>query len=150
MKLPRWLVVSLLSISVLALVGAGAWWWVTWPERTAEKFIAWMGRERDLEELLRMNWIDSRAQETLLIAAYEEPPSVWTQSNLERRPRSLNDMLLGCREFEVRNAARIFTDFGGGVHLADNDLVFAIRRGKLVYARWIGPWDKYWDEQETP
>jgi hypothetical protein len=34
MKMPRWLVVSLLSASVLAVMGYGAWWWVTWPERT--------------------------------------------------------------------------------------------------------------------
>jgi WD domain, G-beta repeat len=32
MRLPRWLVVTLLSVSLLALLGAGAWWWVTWPE----------------------------------------------------------------------------------------------------------------------
>jgi hypothetical protein len=34
MTLPRWLVVSLLSASLLAVLGAGAWWWVTWPVRT--------------------------------------------------------------------------------------------------------------------
>lgn len=35
MKLPRWLVVSLLSASLLAVLGSGAWWWVTWPVTTA-------------------------------------------------------------------------------------------------------------------
>jgi hypothetical protein len=35
MRLPRWLVVSLLSASVLAVLGYVSWWWVTWPERTA-------------------------------------------------------------------------------------------------------------------
>jgi hypothetical protein len=40
MRLPRWLVVSLLAVSVLAVPGAGAWWWVTWPERTANQFCA--------------------------------------------------------------------------------------------------------------
>jgi hypothetical protein len=39
MTLPRWLVVSLLIVSLLAVFGAGAWWWVTWPERTARAFI---------------------------------------------------------------------------------------------------------------
>lgn len=39
MKMPRWLVVSLLSVSVLAVLGYGTWWWVTWPERTARKFV---------------------------------------------------------------------------------------------------------------
>src|SRR5262245_41935000 len=35
MKLQRWLVLSLLSVSMFAVPGAGAWWWITWPERTA-------------------------------------------------------------------------------------------------------------------
>jgi hypothetical protein len=38
MKLPRWLLWSMLSLSVLAVLGAGAWW-VTWPERTARAFV---------------------------------------------------------------------------------------------------------------
>src|SRR5262245_32188622 len=40
MKLPRWLVVSLLTSSALAVFGAGAWWWVTWPKRTISAFTA--------------------------------------------------------------------------------------------------------------
>jgi hypothetical protein len=39
MKLPRWLLWSLLSISVVAALAAAGWWWVTWPERTAREFI---------------------------------------------------------------------------------------------------------------
>ncbi len=39
MKLPRWLVVVMLSSSVLAPLGAAAWWWVTWPDRTAREFV---------------------------------------------------------------------------------------------------------------
>jgi hypothetical protein len=38
MKLPRWLVVSLLTVSVFAVLGSGVWWWLTWPKRTAESF----------------------------------------------------------------------------------------------------------------
>lgn len=40
MKLPRWLVVCMLATSVLAVVCAVVWWWVTWPERTAREFVA--------------------------------------------------------------------------------------------------------------
>jgi hypothetical protein len=53
MKLPRWLVVSLLTVSVLAVLGAGAWWWVTWPERTAIAYVerrARMATEREQHE----------------------------------------------------------------------------------------------------
>jgi hypothetical protein len=38
MKLPRWLVVTLLTASLLAVVVAGGWWWVTWPQRTMDVF----------------------------------------------------------------------------------------------------------------
>jgi hypothetical protein len=44
MKLPRWLIVSLITASVLAVLGAGVWWWVTWPERTVRRFFNdWSG-----------------------------------------------------------------------------------------------------------
>jgi hypothetical protein len=46
MKFPRWLVVSLLSASVLAVLGAGAWWWVAWPERTATLFVAFLASDQ--------------------------------------------------------------------------------------------------------
>jgi hypothetical protein len=39
MKLPRWLVVCMLSVSGLSVLGAAGWWWVTWPERTAQEFV---------------------------------------------------------------------------------------------------------------
>src|SRR5262245_58666910 len=39
MKLPRWLVVSMLAASSLAMFMFAAWWWVTWPERTLERFL---------------------------------------------------------------------------------------------------------------
>ena len=39
-KLPRWLLVSLLIASILGVLGAVAWWWVTWPDRTAGRFLA--------------------------------------------------------------------------------------------------------------
>jgi hypothetical protein len=33
MKLPRWLVIAMLSSSLLAVLAVGGWWWVSWPER---------------------------------------------------------------------------------------------------------------------
>jgi hypothetical protein len=50
MKLPRWLVVSLLSASTIAVLGACAWWWVTWPDRTLQKFVAFM-QIQDFDEV---------------------------------------------------------------------------------------------------
>ena len=39
MKLPRWLVIGMWTTSVLSVLAAAGWWWVTWPERTAEQFV---------------------------------------------------------------------------------------------------------------
>jgi hypothetical protein len=39
MKLPRWLVIGMLTTSVLAVLAAAGWWWVTWPERTVRTFL---------------------------------------------------------------------------------------------------------------
>jgi hypothetical protein len=38
MRMPRWLLVSLLLASVLGIFGAGAWWWTIWPEQTVRSF----------------------------------------------------------------------------------------------------------------
>ena len=40
MKLPRWLMISMLSASALVVLGAVACWWITWPVRTARDFVA--------------------------------------------------------------------------------------------------------------
>jgi hypothetical protein len=53
MKLPRWLTVILLSASVLAVLGAGAWWWVTWPEALASQFCELVG-DRRFDDASRM------------------------------------------------------------------------------------------------
>jgi hypothetical protein len=46
MKLPRWLVVSMLAASSLAILALVGWWWVTWPERTAATFVRLMNENR--------------------------------------------------------------------------------------------------------
>jgi hypothetical protein len=39
MRMPRWLVLTLLSANVLVVLGAGVFWWVTWPDQTARQFV---------------------------------------------------------------------------------------------------------------
>jgi hypothetical protein len=46
MKLPRWLLWSMLSLSVVAALSAAGWWWVTWPERTARQFVELMSQSK--------------------------------------------------------------------------------------------------------
>ncbi len=50
MKLPRWLMITMLTSSVLAVLGAAGWWWVTWPERTAREFVELLRDGRESEE----------------------------------------------------------------------------------------------------
>ena len=40
MRLPRWLLVLLIVVSVLAPLLAAGWWWVTWPDRTMREYVA--------------------------------------------------------------------------------------------------------------
>jgi hypothetical protein len=61
MKLPRWLVISMLTTSVLSVLGFGGWWWVTWPERTAREFLDLMARG-DRTEAQKLLALDSTAQ----------------------------------------------------------------------------------------
>jgi hypothetical protein len=44
MKLPRWLVIMMMLVSVLSVLGAAAWLWITWPERTAREFVSLTAR----------------------------------------------------------------------------------------------------------
>ena len=39
MMLPRWLVIAMLATSILAVLVASGFWWVTWPNRTAARFV---------------------------------------------------------------------------------------------------------------
>jgi hypothetical protein len=91
MKLPRWLIVSMLTASALALLGAGAWWWVTWPERTAVAFVHLM--------------CDERFEEARSIAHIEEsffrPMLGWNAARIVRVPRSVPDVILGRQQFKL-------------------------------------------------
>ena len=46
MKLPRWLVVVMITTSAISLLGAAVWSWVAWPDRTATEFLALLKAER--------------------------------------------------------------------------------------------------------
>jgi hypothetical protein len=53
MRLPHWLVVTLLTVSVFAVLDAGAVWWVAWPTRTMNKFVVLL-RAGDLDSANKM------------------------------------------------------------------------------------------------
>src|SRR5262245_17174977 len=95
MTLPRWLVVSLLTVSMLAVLSVGAWWWVKWPERTAREFVTALaeGRVADAGVL----WQGSPAEfETAVSFMGSGGPRV---GQCEAGGRTVYDILLGVQSF---------------------------------------------------
>jgi hypothetical protein len=101
MKLPRWLVVCMLSVSGLSVLVAPGWWWVTWPEWTASEFVE-MIREHELSEARRfsiggtfdpfMAYLeDNSTSETALKALQVEVDG----------PQSLQDLFLGRQKLRL-------------------------------------------------
>jgi hypothetical protein len=105
MKLPRWLVVTLLSASVLAVLGAGAWWWVTWPARTVNEFFLAMSEERydDAQRLYRGKY----GYDFTAVRAY---PFDW--SAREPLPRTLAAFLFGEQSFLMRDGLPVDIERG--------------------------------------
>lgn len=117
MRLPRWLVVGLLSLSVLAVLGAGAWWWVTWPNRKGPQFVEMMAEYPENDAWLDMvrDDIDRKTFDAMyhffLTSRRGEKPYI------ERQSRSLKDMIQGRTMFSVR---------------AINSWEFVVERGYII------------------
>jgi hypothetical protein len=111
MKFPRWLLVSLLSASVLAVLGAGAWWWVTWPERTAREFLERLGDGGFVELERLFGWTpdqfhqDARTRNMLSAAVRSVPFEEY-----EPVARTPGDYLLARQRFEWRAGWGEFVD----------------------------------------
>jgi len=104
MKLPRWLVIAMLTTSVLAVLARAGWWWVTWPERTAREFVIRMHDERfsDAKKLVRKEF-----QENL--EHFGWPLETWSESDLQIGRRSFLDLLAGRERFKMAKSGDIFT-----------------------------------------
>ena len=89
MKLPRWLMILMLTTSVLVPLAAAGWWWVTWPERTAREYIELLERPGESERI----WFGSGREHTLLIDRRVGAPE-W-----DPQRRTLKDVLLGRQLF---------------------------------------------------
>ena len=106
MKLPRWLVIVMLSSSILAVLAAAGWWWVTWPRRTADKFLSALAEGRTDEAIAMIalaNWqrysfIEARirvdAQMEIIIAN-------WRNASVEPQSRSVYDVLSRRQSFRI-------------------------------------------------
>src|SRR5262245_21998290 len=108
MKLPRWLVVTMLATSCLAMVTFAAWRWVTWPEHTANHFVELMMTNKRGEAAGLMQTHEAlmlqaqRAAPPGFLPDYDDsnPPS-WTPRKLWPQPRSLTDIMSGSQSFSI-------------------------------------------------
>jgi hypothetical protein len=102
MKFPRWLVVTMLSASVLAALGAGMKWWLSWPDRTATAFheLVIAGR---LHEALHMLGTPSERRNSFELSETDTAPRFLTEAPRCRldKPRELSDIVLGRRRFQL-------------------------------------------------
>jgi hypothetical protein len=112
MRIPRWLVVTLLSASVLAVLGAGAWWWITWPERTARKFVAFV-IVQNADGVFEINASDKFEAIGLLFKYYERLPK-WDQAALIADSATVLELCVGQRHFRI-------SDYG-----------FTVKRGWII------------------
>ena len=113
MKLPRWLVVSVLVASLAMVLVTAASWWVTWPERTARMFVdrAGVGDVRAAAALFRRPdraplqpegafWIMPADETTVPYAILPNPP-MWTLKDMEPVPRSWAEVLSCEQRFDL-------------------------------------------------
>jgi hypothetical protein len=110
MKLPRWLVVGLLTVSALTLLGTTGWWWMTWPERTARRFVHLMD-SRDFEDANRMILVDPRDDNLSFATYYYE--NDWDGIDCLRR--SPADRLFGRGRYSVTSTSIRFNVVRGRV-----------------------------------
>jgi hypothetical protein len=104
MKLPRWLVVSLLSASVLALLGLTGFWWMTRPKRIAFQYLELErhGKVEAAEQLLGHHY------RRMYVQRWE--PEGWQQIRLKALPRKWVDILLGRQTFRMVSLELSWTD----------------------------------------
>ncbi len=100
MKLPRWLVIAMLTTSVLAVLAAAGCCWVTWPERTARDFVVFMNAGK-VDDAIQMIQMETEPQRPRNWSPEAFIPQEHTQIKFEPEPRTLLDMLAGRLEFRV-------------------------------------------------
>ena len=107
MKLPRWLVILMLSASVLSVLVAAGWWWVTWPERTAREFVELIRDERVEDALAMIQPSPGRDEMTNAMNFDFESHLDWRSKHRTARletaeSRSPTDFALGRQRFCVK------------------------------------------------
>ena len=95
MKLPHWLMIGLWTSSVLAVLAAAGWWWVTWPERTAREFVGRLAADKD-----EQSW-EAMLQDRRVEGIISRIPRPGGWSDVKPQPRTLLDVCVGQQRFEI-------------------------------------------------
>jgi hypothetical protein len=98
MKLPRWLLGSLLTVSVLAVpsaLGACVWWWVTWPQRTMNEFVRAIATDN------KAYWRELSSPEMKYFLDTSKRRPELADGDLEPVSRNLTEILNGQQEFQT-------------------------------------------------
>src|SRR5262245_30600333 len=96
---PRWLVIGMLTSSVLAVFAAAGCWWVSWPERTAREFLERLSHVTAQEPSTQKAepWMEGPLRST---SEYEQArrflhylAQLRSEANLDPQPRSVMDFI---------------------------------------------------------
>lgn len=125
MKLPRWLLITMLTTSVLVPLAAAGWSWVTWPERTAREFQILIAQRQWDDATAMMLYSGSDYPAETVVAWLTSP--VQEELRLEHGPQSWVDVCRCRRQFRM-GEKRI--------------LKFTAERGRVT--KW-NTWGSSWD-----
>ena len=121
MKLPRWLVIGMLTSSVLSVLAAAGWWWVTWPDRTAREFLCFMS-DGSFDKARQMIHEGS-----VLPLRLDDLRAANAQNTLDSEPRDLADVIQGIQRFRVKGPR------------TTGDMILDVKLGKVVTS-YLGPY----------
>jgi len=113
MRLPRWLVIVLISTTVITALSFAGWWWVSWPDRTAREFTELMSAEK-WEEAQRMLGESPDEIWWPVVPWPGDGWHNWSHGSPIPLSRSLSEIVLGQRDFTT------LTGWG-----------YSVKRGKL-------------------
>src|SRR5262245_3647686 len=100
MKLPRWLLMTMLLSSVVSALALGGWWWVTWPERTAREFLSLMS-QGTIDDAKAMLAVEPCFRGTQYPIGRDEGSITWQISRCIAQPRTASDILYGRQRFKL-------------------------------------------------
>lgn len=132
MKLPRWLMIGMLTASVLVVLVAAAAWWVAWPERTAREFMRKLA-EQNIKQGDELSWVGVGLQQPADSRKRLDTP---LEETLVIPPRSLGDVLRGRQAFELNCVGFKFAVLRGKILAPDG---FIVVYGQDNAVRMINP-----------